>query len=137
MKKYLVNKLILLLLLIGNSCDAYECLRNFYTDALWYTNKGLKTAHLVGDFIDTNPKILSIVKSCNQKCLTMQTYVKNASNQDLILITSGLTAATALSVYINWKIIRKVSEKIVGCDGSCKKTKQDLPASERDIIQPS
>ena len=80
--------------------------------------------------MDSNPKILSIVKSCNQKCLGMQQYVKNASKPDLVLITSGLTAATALSIYINWKIIRKASEKIVGCDGSCKKNKQDLP---RDI----
>ena len=121
MKNYLVNKLILALLVISNNCNAFEQLRNFYANALWYGNKSLKTVYLVGDLVDSNPQLLSIIKSCNQKCLGMQQYVKNASKQDLVLITSGLTAATALSIYINCKIIRKASEKIVGCDGSCKK----------------
>jgi hypothetical protein len=127
MKNYLVKKLILSILLIINSLSACERLRNFYVDTLWCGSKAFKTAYLIGDFLDSNPKIISIVKNCNQKCLSMQQYVKNASNQELILITSGLTAATTLTVYLNWKVICKVSEKIVGCDGSCKKNNQNLP----------
>jgi hypothetical protein len=132
MKNHLVNKLILALLVISNSCNAYECLRNFYANALWYSNKSLKTAYLVGDLVDSNPKILNIVKNCNQKCLGMQQYIKNASKQDLVLITGGLTATTALGIYLNWQIMRKVAEKIVGCDGSCKKNNQDLPENGCD-----
>jgi hypothetical protein len=132
MKNYLVNKLILALLVISNNCNAFEQLRNFYAGALWYGNKSLKTVYLVGDLVDSNPKLLSLIQSCNQKCLGMQHYVKNASKQDLILITGGLTAATALSIYINWQIMRKVSEKIVGCDGSCKKNNQNLPENGCD-----
>ena len=126
--------LAIILTLIAN-CNASEHLRNFYGDALWYTNKSLKAIHHVGDLMEGNPKLLSIIKKCHKNCFRMHQYIKNdASAKEIFLITTGLATATALGFYINYKIIHKVSEKIVGCDGSCKKNKDDLPNTTNSNI---
>jgi hypothetical protein len=130
------NKIILAIILMLNThCKANQTLRDFYSDALWYSNKGLKAIHHVGDLMEGNPKLLSIIKKCHKNCFCMHQYIKNdATARDIFLITTGLATATALGFYINYKIIHKVSEKIVGCDGSCKKKKDNLPNTTNSNI---
>lgn len=128
MKKNLAGILRLaVILLINQTIYSSECLRSFYSNALWYSNKSLKAIHHVSDLMESNPTFLSAIKKCHKKCFTMHQYINEASNKEIALITTGLATTAVIGIYVNYKIIHKVSEKIVGCDGSCKKNKEALP----------
>ena len=130
MKKNAVSLTTLAMILITNSTsNACESLKNFYSNALWYSNKRLKAIHHVGDLMEGNPTFLSAVKKCHKNCFKMHQYINEASNKEIALITTGLATAAVIGFYVNYKIIHKVSEKIVGCDGNCKKNKDALPNS--------
>jgi hypothetical protein len=121
-KNKLCKVVLTIILATSNTGQASETFRNFYANVFKYGNKSLKAIHHVGDLMEANPNFLGMVKKCHKSCFNMQKHITQASDKEIALITTGLVAATALGIYINYKIIRKTSAIIAGCDGSCQKS---------------